>query len=101
MLQLPCPYCGIRDETEFVYGGEAHIERPSPDVSDEKWAAYLFHRQNPAGVHCERWCHGYGCGQWFNVARDTVTHEVLTVYRMGEPKPAFDRDARHCYRTSR
>jgi len=28
MLQLPCPYCGPRDELEFSCGGEAHISRP-------------------------------------------------------------------------
>jgi len=28
-----------------------------------------------------------GCGQWFNVARDTVTHEIRKVYAMGEPRP--------------
>ena len=30
MLQIPCPWCGPRDEIEFSYGGEAHIIR---DVS--------------------------------------------------------------------
>jgi heterotetrameric sarcosine oxidase delta subunit len=51
------------------------------------WGDYLFNRTNPKGVHFERWLHVYGCGRWFNVARDTVTHEILTVYLMGEPKP--------------
>ena len=31
--------------------------------------------------------HRYGCGRWFNVARDTVTHEIHAVYEMGEAKP--------------
>ena len=40
MLLIPCPYCGPREETEFSYGGEAHIERPNePDaLSDTEWA---------------------------------------------------------------
>jgi len=42
----------------------------------------------PIDAH-ERWQHAYGCGRWFNAARDTVTHEILAVYRMGEPKPAL------------
>ena len=28
MLQLNCPFCGLRDEAEFSCGGEAHIARP-------------------------------------------------------------------------
>ena len=29
MLRLECPICGLRDETEFVYGGDATIVRPA------------------------------------------------------------------------
>jgi sarcosine oxidase subunit delta len=87
MLRIACPYCGLRDEPEFTFGGPAHIARPSFDVSDEAWADYLFNRDNPRGMHYERWLHAFGCGRWFNVARDTVTHEIRSVYRMGEGKP--------------
>ena len=84
MMQLKCPCCGMRDEPEFIYGGNAHIARPALDINDQAWGEYLFFKENPKGVHLERWCHAYGCGEWFNVARDTVTHELLAVYRMGE-----------------
>ena len=49
MLLIPCPWCGPRDECEFVYGGEAHIKRPeNPDaLSDAEWADYLFMRTIP------------------------------------------------------
>lgn len=87
MLRIPCPWCGVRDETEFRFGGEAHVERPDLEVSDAEWADYLFNRENPKGLHYERWCHVYGCSQWFNVVRDTVTHEIYAVYEMGEAKP--------------
>jgi sarcosine oxidase subunit delta len=87
MLRIECPWCGTRDETEFSFGGEGHIERPALDVDESTWADYLFNRENPKGIHYEQWLHGFGCGRWFNVARDTVTHEILAVYRMGEPKP--------------
>jgi heterotetrameric sarcosine oxidase delta subunit len=87
MMQLPCPWCGLRDEPEFVSGGPSHIDRPPISASDQEWTEYLFFRDNPKGVHLERWCHRFGCGQWFNVARHTVTHQVLSVYRMGEPRP--------------
>ena len=89
MLLISCPYCGPRAEIEFLCGGEAHIERPGPygDVSDEAWADYLFYRKNPRGRHLERWLHVAGCTRWFNVARDTVTHEILAVYPMGQSHP--------------
>ena len=89
MLQIPCPWCGVRDEDEFRCGGQSHIQRPGSDCSDAEWADYLFNRDNPRGVSYERWLHTFGCGRWFNVARHTVTHEILTVYRMGEPRPAL------------
>jgi sarcosine oxidase, subunit delta len=87
MLRIPCPYCGVRDEPEYTFGGPSHISRPAFAVSDVEWTDYLFNRDNPKGIHYERWLHAYGCGRWFNVARHTVTHEILAVYRMGEPKP--------------
>ncbi len=90
MLRISCPYCGERDEVEFCFGGESHVPRPRPDVSDAQWSDYLFNRENPKGMHFERWCHSYGCSQWFNVARDTVTHEIHAVYRMGESRPEVD-----------
>ena len=48
-------------------------------------------RSNPKGVHCERWRHVHGCGRWFNLARDTVSDQILAVYRMGEPRPKIER----------
>ncbi|MDP6344065.1 MAG: sarcosine oxidase subunit delta [Alphaproteobacteria bacterium] len=89
MLLIDCPWCGPRDEVEFSCGGEAHIVRPPEpaNLSDAEWGDYVFMRQNRKGVHYERWCHGHGCGRWFNVARDTVSHQVLAVYAMGEAPP--------------
>ncbi len=89
MLSIVCPFCGPRDETEFRCGGESHIARPGPPdaVTDEAWADYLFYRDNTKGVQFERWVHAYGCGLWFNVARNSVTHEILAVYEMTDPKP--------------
>ena len=84
MMQLNCPWCGVRDEPEFTYGGTTHLARPGPDASDQEWGEYLFFRDNPKGVHHERWRHAYGCGQWFNVLRDTVTHQIHKAYLMGE-----------------
>jgi len=89
MLLIDCPYCGPRDEIEFRCGGQAHLARP-PDpetLTDEEWADYLFLRDNPKGLHAERWVHEAGCRRWFNLLRDTVSHRIVAVYRMGEARP--------------
>lgn len=87
MMRIACPNCGLRDEREFAYGGEAHIDRPELDCDDEAWEEYLFLRANPKGEHAERWVHVHGCGVWFNLIRHTVTHEVIAVYMMGVARP--------------
>jgi len=89
MLRIPCPYCGPRDETEFHYGGQAHVPYPHDPAAlgDAEWGAYLFVRDNPKGPFSERWVHSAGCRRWFNVRRDTATHRVLGSYRIGEPAP--------------
>jgi len=90
MLLIPCPWCGKRDEIEFRYGGQAGIATPAdPDALDDAaWADYLFMRDNPKGPFAERWCHTAGCRRWFNAVRDTLTNEVLAVYRTGDPRPS-------------
>jgi sarcosine oxidase subunit delta len=92
MLRIACPYCGLRDEPEFVFGGPSHLIRPAFDATDAEWTDYLFNRDNPKGIHNERWLHAYGCGRWFNVARNTLTHQILAVYPMGETKPTLTPD---------
>jgi sarcosine oxidase, subunit delta len=89
VLLICCPFCGDRDEREFQCAGESHVVRPDPveAASDAHWADYLYYHRNPRGVVRERWCHVLGCRQWFNVARDTLTHEVLEVYAMGSSGP--------------
>lgn len=91
MLLIECPWCGAREEPEFHYGGQAHVARPEDPaaLSDDAWAAYVFLRDNPKGVFAERWSHAAGCRRWFNVLRDTVSHRILAVYRMGEPPPGL------------
>jgi sarcosine oxidase, subunit delta len=87
MLLIPCPWCGQRDEVEFRYGGEAHISRADPGADDAAWADYLYLRDNPKGVIAERWVHQAGCRRWFNLLRDTVSHRIIAVYRIGEKPP--------------
>ncbi|MBL8265366.1 sarcosine oxidase subunit delta [Steroidobacter sp.] len=80
MILIRCPHCReLRAEDELVYGGEAGLIRPAESVDDVQWTDYLFMRANPKGMHCEQWCCSAGCGQWFEVMRDTVTHRITAV----------------------
>jgi sarcosine oxidase subunit delta len=89
MLLILCPYCDQdRPEVEFAYAGEAHLTRPSPDVSDVDWEAFLFHRKNPRGHHSERWLHAHGCRRFFNAVRDTVSDHILVTYKSGQSRPS-------------
>lgn len=83
MLRIPCPYCGARDEPEFRFAGEPAV-RPGADASDEVWAGYLYMRSNEKGAHREVWSHAGGCGQFFLLERDTVSHAILRAVRPGE-----------------
>ena len=94
MMTLNCPWCGPRAENEFHCGGTTHIQRPPLDCTDEAWGRYLFFRRNPQGNHAERWRHTYGCRQWFNVLRDTTSHEVRAVYAITDPMPEIDSGAK-------
>jgi sarcosine oxidase subunit delta len=86
MLQITCPYCGPRAESEFSCGGEAHIARPldTDSMTDEQWGDYLFMRKNPKGLHREQWNHVAGCRRWFNAERHTVTYQFSKFYKVGE-----------------
>ena len=77
MQQFPCPFCGLRDETEFHFAVEAGKPRPEPadQVSDEEWAQYLYAAQAPKGAAREIWLH-LTCGEYFLMERDTVSREV-------------------------
>ena len=91
MLTFDCPYCGVTcDETELSAGGEAHLKRVGPGSSDTDFEGYLFVRENPKGVHFERWRHSYGCGKWFLAARCTMTLEVFGTYRAQTSAPPQD-----------
>ncbi len=95
MLILHCPYCGVdADETELAAGGEAHLKRESVGTTDTDFEDYLFMRENPKGVHFERWRHAFGCGKWFLAARDTATLEVFGTYpAQSKAPPQSIRDA--------
>lgn len=77
MQRFPCPFCGLRDETEFHFAAEAGKERPepAPEVPDVAWADYLYLNAAPRGQAREVWMH-LTCGEFFVMTRDTVSREV-------------------------
>ncbi len=75
---LDCPHCGPRDVYEFRFQGEV-TRRPGSKPTQRELSAYLYFRENPAGVQREWWYHRTGCGLWFVAERDTRTNEVLRV----------------------
>jgi len=78
MLLINCPFCKNRNETEFVYGGPVGMNRPDPNIStDTEWVEYLTLVPNPTGPVQEYWWHARGCGKWFAITRNTVTHDIL------------------------
>lgn len=88
MYLIDCPYCGTREQTEFSYGGEAHVARPEGEALDDvAWSDYVFLRTNTKGVFAERWCHSQGCGKWFNALRNTATDRFYAFYKTGEQRP--------------
>lgn len=91
MFLITCPWCGQREQAEFSCHGQAHIARPTqPDrLSDEEWGDYVFFRDNPKGIHYERWVHVHGCRRWFNAVRNTITDEFHGTYKPGEPPPSL------------
>ncbi|MDJ0822856.1 MAG: sarcosine oxidase subunit delta [Paracoccaceae bacterium] len=78
MQRFPCPFCGLRDETEFHFAVEAGQARPEPAgaVSDQDWSTYLYENASPKGPAREVWLH-LTCGEYFILTRDTVTREVI------------------------
>jgi heterotetrameric sarcosine oxidase delta subunit len=89
-MLIRCPWCGERPFAEFSYGGDATVGRPArpEEASDAEWYAYVYLRKNPRGAHRELWFHEFGCEQWVEVARDTLTHAIATV----TPAPRHQRD---------
>lgn len=76
MHRIDCPWCGVRDEAEFQYQGDATKKRPAMDGSVDAYFDYVYLRDNPRGWHTEWWHHVQGCRQWVKVVRNTLTHEI-------------------------
>ncbi|VTZ26853.1 Sarcosine oxidase subunit delta [Methylocella tundrae] len=92
-MLIQCPYCGPRDLAEFAVNGEA-VARPGADggldsaASRAAFAAAVYLRDNPAGLHREHWFHAAGCQSWLLIERDTRTHDILKVEATRAPEQA-------------
>ena len=81
MIQVPCPYCGLRNASEFRWVGEMN-HRPDPNrTTPEEWRDYLYMNHNPAGWTTETCYHRAGCRQYFVVERHTMTNELRAARR--------------------
>jgi len=72
---LTCPNCGVREVTDFGYGGDV-TTRPATRPGRRELNAYNYFRRNVAGVQREWWFHRSGCRAWFLAERDTRTNAV-------------------------
>ncbi len=83
MLRIECPWCGVRDETEFRYRGDASVPRPDSDASLAECCTQTYLRENRRGWHLEWWLHMGGCRKLLKIVRHTDTHEI---YAVGHPQ---------------
>lgn len=79
MMQLPCPWCGLRNVSEFHYGGEVTARPDVAAVDGAGWRQYLYTRKNIAGWTHETWYHIAGCRAFFQLERNTLTDQTRTV----------------------
>jgi len=78
-MRIPCPHCGPRGLEEFLYYGDATVQRPADGgaAPTQAWTDYVYLRENANGAHKEFWYHAAGCHAWLLVVRDLATHEIL------------------------
>ncbi|MEM9706951.1 MAG: sarcosine oxidase subunit delta [Pseudomonadota bacterium] len=79
MHRIRCPWCGLRDESEFQYYGDASVARPDASAESGDFSEYVYQRTNPKGWHREYWHHVGGCRRWLIVERNTATHQIRSV----------------------
>ncbi len=84
MHRIDCPWCGLRDEAEFQYQGDASVAPPALDARPEAAVSAVYIRTNPRGWHREWWHHVGGCRQFVQVIRHTVSHRVAATGRPGD-----------------
>ena len=85
MIRIPCPNCGLRNASEFRYGGEYNPRPADPaSVQEADWVRYLHFRNNTMDEQVEWWLHQSGCELWFLVDRERRTNKVVRAYLWGD-----------------
>ena len=79
MKRMNCPLNGLRNISEFTYGGEFHPMPDSHRCDSREWAEYVFFHDNTAGIVTEWWCHT-ATSYWFLAERNTVTDEIVRTF---------------------
>ena len=83
MKLMPCPMNGLRNISEFVFGGEL-TEMPDPNsCSERQWADYVFMENNTKGNVFEWWMH-VPTSYWFIAERNTETDEIIKTFPASE-----------------
>jgi heterotetrameric sarcosine oxidase delta subunit len=82
MMQIICPHCGPRAQSEFVYERTVDSVVTLDATSDDAMAT-LFTRNNPRGRDDEIWRHTYGCRAWIVMTRHRVTNEITSIRAVG------------------
>ena len=79
MLRIECPWCGVRDETEFRYRGDASLPHPESNASLAECCAQTYVRENRRGWHLRWWRACRRPPEAPSVVRHTDTHEIRAV----------------------
>jgi sarcosine oxidase subunit delta len=82
MMQINCPHCGPRAQSEFRY--ERTVDSVvALDAAPVDAMLTLFTRTNPRGDDAEIWRHTYGCRAWLVITRHRVTNAISAVRAVG------------------
>ena len=79
MKQMLCPLNGLKNISEFTYGGEVEQMPDINKVSEKQWSEYLYYHNNNMGLVVEWWCHT-ASSYWFIAERNTITNEIIKTY---------------------
>ena len=79
MKRMHCPLNGLRNISEFAYGGEVLDIPDSLSCSDREWAEYLFIDENRSDVVREWWIHTPS-SYWFIAERNRSSNEIIKTY---------------------
>lgn len=79
MKMMNCPLNGLRNISEFTYGGQVQIMPDPQQCSDLEWAKYVFYEDNDLGVVREWWQHTPS-SYWFIAERHNGSDVILRTY---------------------